>query len=360
MTVSFLKPKPQSLTAKTFAKMFVIVLMAATLISCGKTKPQRPITKTNFLLDTLTQITAYGDNASGAIDMVFDRISDIQKKMTASGEDSEVIEINNEAGKKFQKVSPDTFYVIKKGIYYSESSHGRFDITIGPLVKLWGIGTDKAKVPSAEEIRIALRHVNYKNAVLNEDANSVMLREPGMAIDLGAIAKGYAADEAVRILKESGVKSAAVDLGGNIYVIGKKPNGSLWKIGIQDPFEPRGDTFATVDVSDRTLVTSGIYERYFIKDGKRYHHILDTSTGYPVDNDLVSVTIISDSSIDADAISTMVFALGLKDGMKYVEETNDVEAVFVTEDRKVYASSGIGQYEFRITNKKFKLEKLME
>lgn len=348
------------LTAKTYVKIFVVILIAALLTSCGKAKPQSSVTKTNFLLDTLIQITAYGDNASGAIDMAFDRINDIQKKMTAGGDDSEVIEINNNAGKDFQKVSPDTFYVIKKGIYYSESSHGRFDITIGPLVKLWGIGTDKARVPSPEEIKIALRHVNYKNAVLNENENSVMLKEPGMAIDLGAIAKGYAADEAVRILKENGIKSAAADLGGNIYVIGKKPNGSPWKIGIQDPFEPRGNTFATVDVSDRTLVTSGVYERYFMKDGKRYHHILDTSTGYPVDNGLVSVTIISDSSIDADALSTTVFALGLKDGMKYVEKTPHIEAVFVTEDRRVYTSSGIGQYEFKITNERFKLEKFNE
>jgi len=348
------------LTTKTSVKIFVIILTAALLTSCGKTKTSKPVTKTNFLLDTLIQITAYGDNASDAIDKAFDRINDIQNKMTASGDDSEIIEINNKAGKDFQKVSPDTFYVIKKGLYYSESSNGRFDITIGPLVKLWGIGTDKARVPSSAEIKNALGYVNYKNVALNENENSVMLKEPGMAIDLGAIAKGYAADEAVRILKENGVKSAAADLGGNIYVIGEKPNGLPWKIGIQDPFDTRGNTFATVDVADKTLVTSGVYERYFIKDGRRYHHILDTSTGYPVDNGLVSVTIISDSSIDADGLSTAVFALGLKDGMKYVENISHIEAVFVAQNHTVYTSSGIGQYNFTITNNQFKLEKLQE
>jgi thiamine biosynthesis lipoprotein len=346
------------LTTKTSLKIFVIILVAVLLTSCGRTKAENPVTKTNFLLDTLIQITAYGDNASNAIDQAYDRINDIQKKMTASGDDSEVIDINKKAGKDFQKVSPDTFYVIKKGLYYSQSSHGRFDITIGPLVKLWGIGTDKARVPSRAEIKNALGHINYKNVVLNENENSVMLKEPGMAIDLGAIAKGYAADEVVRILKANGIKSAAADLGGNIYVLGKKPNGSPWKIGIQDPFEPRGNTFATVDVADKTLVTSGVYERYFIKDGKRYHHILDTSTGYPVDNGLVSVTIISDSSIDADGLSTTVFALGLKDGMKYVEKVPHIEAVFVTKDRKVYTSSGIEKYNFKIINSQFRLEKL--
>lgn len=351
---------PLYLNASAFVKIMALILLTMFLTSCGNVKTENPVTKTNFLLDTLIQITAYGDNASIAIDQAYDRINDIQKKMTASGDDSEVIEINKKAGLGFQKVSPDTFYVIKRGLYYSQSSHGRFDITVGPLVKLWGIGTDKARVPSEAEIKSALLHIDYKNVVLNENENSVMLKEPGMAIDLGAIAKGYAADEVVRILKENGIKSAAADLGGNIYVLGKKPNGSPWKIGIQDPFEPRGNTFATVDVADKTLVTSGVYERYFIKDGKRYHHILDTSTGYPVENGLVSVTIISDRSIDADGLSTAVFALGLKDGLRYVEKIPGVDVVMVTEDRKVYISSGVEKYNFRIVNSRFKLEKLSE
>lgn len=345
---------------KNVTRFLLIFLSAVFISACGAGAVPKPVTKTNFLLDTLIQITAYGQNADDAINKAFDRINDIQKKMTAEGDDSEVIEINKKSGLGYQKVSPDTFYVIKKGLYYSERSHGRFDITVGPLVKLWGIGTDRARVPSLAEIKDALAHINYKNVALDESTDSVMLKEPSMAIDLGAIAKGYAADEVIKILKENGIKSAAADLGGNIYVLGKKPNGSPWKIGIQDPFEPRGNTFATVDVIDKTLVTSGVYERYFIKNGKRYHHILDTSTGYPVDNGLVSVTIISDSSIDADGLSTTVFALGLKEGMKFVESIPNIEAIFVTKDRKVYTSSGVGQYNFKITNSQFTLENFVK
>ncbi|WP_422444460.1 FAD:protein FMN transferase [Thermoanaerobacterium sp. DL9XJH110] len=343
---------------RLIAAFLIAVVAVMTLTSCSRGTPEKPLTKTNFLLDTMIQITAYGPEAQRAIDEAFDRINDIQKKMTVNGQDSEVIEINKKAGIGFQKVSPDTFYVIKKGLYYSEESHGRFDITIGPLVKLWGIGTDRARVPSQNEIKEALKLVNYKDVVLKESENSVMLKRPHMAIDLGAIAKGYAADEVVRILKENGIKSAAADLGGNIYVVGKKPNGLPWKIGIQDPFEPRGNTFATVEVADKTLVTSGVYERFFEKNGKRYHHILDTSTGYPVENGLVSVTIISDSSIDADGLSTTVFALGLKEGMSFVERTPNIEAVFVTGDRRVYTSSGINRYNFKITNSQYKWSKL--
>ena len=179
-----------------------------------------------------------------------------------------------------------------------------------------------------------------------------------MAIDLGGIAKGYAADEAIRIFRQYGIKSALIDLGGNLYALGTKPDGKPWKIGLQNPFGTRGDIFATLHVVDKTLVTSGTYERYFVQDGKRYHHILDTSTGYPVENGLMSVTIISDSSIDADALSTTVFALGLKDGMELVERLKQVDAVFVSTDYKLYTSSGIKQYDFQIVNNKFKIEKL--
>nr|WP_246110687.1 FAD:protein FMN transferase [Thermosediminibacter litoriperuensis] len=312
--------------------------------------------KTNFLLDTLIKISAYGNGASDAIDAAFDRISDIEKKMNANAQDSEVTAINTAAGREFCEVSPDTFYVIKRGLYFSELSGGRFDITVGPLVKIWGIGTEKARVPEEHEIKRALSLINYRDVLLDEENHGVMLKRPGMGMDLGAIAKGYAADEIIRILKEKGIKSAVADLGGNIYVLGKKPNGEPWKIGIQDPFEIRGEIFATVEVWDKTLVTSGVYERFFEKGGKRYHHLLDTSTGYPVENGLVSVTIIGDSSIDADALSTAVFSLGLKEGMRLVESLPGIEAIFVTSGREVYLTSGVDNFNFQITNKAFVLK----
>jgi len=327
------------------------------LVSCTK-REENSITKTNFLLDTLIQITAYGENADKAIDSAFDRISEIHNKMNVNDENSEVSKINKMAGRGYQRVSEDTLYVIKKGLFYSALSKGRFDITVGPLVKLWGIGTDKARVPDKKEIENALSLINYKDVIINEDKNEVMLKKENMSIDLGAIAKGYAADEVMRILKENGIKSAVADLGGNIYVLGSKPNGKPWRIGIQDPFKSRGSTFAVIEVKDKTLVTSGTYERFFIKGGKRYHHILDVKTGYPVENGLVSVTIIGDSSIDCDALSTTAFVLGLQEGMKLIESLKGYDAIFVTQDKKVYVTSGIKNYNFNITNEEFKMDNL--
>jgi len=335
--------------------LFFVLLLLMNVTACNKSTGDNRVTRTNFLLDTIIQITAYGPNAEDAIIAAFDRISDIQNKMTAVGHGSEITKINDAAGISFQKMSPDTFFVLKRGLYYSEKFKGRFDITIGPLVKLWGIGTEDARVPSAKEIENALEKVNYKALKLNEQENSAMLENEGMSIDLGAIAKGYAADEVIRILKERGIKSAVADLGGNIFVLGHKPDGSPWRVGIQNPFDSRGSTFAIVEVTDKTLVTSGIYERYFEENGKRYHHILDTYTGYPVENDLASVTIFSDSSIDADALSTSIFSLGLKEGIKQVEAIPDTEAIFVTKDYKVYITSGVKDYGFKITDQRFEL-----
>ncbi len=318
---------------------------------------KKPVTKTNFMLDTLVRIQAFGSNASEAIDKAFNRINDIEKKMTAKADSSEVVEINKRAGEDFYKVSSDTFFVIKKSLQYSKSSKGKFDITVGPLVKLWGIGTDKARVPALDEIKEALELVDYNQVELKESENSVFLRKPGMSIDLGGIAKGYAADEVVKTLRENGIESGTVDLGGNIFVLGTKPDGKSWKIGLQNPFDTRGSIFATVEVADKTLVTSGPYERYFEENGKQYHHILDTYSGFPVENGLMGVTIISDSSIDADALSTAVFSLGLEDGMKFIEAQKNIDAVFVTIDYGVCTSLGIEKYNFEIIDRQFHIIK---
>jgi len=313
------------------------------------------------MLDTLISIQAYGTNASEAIDKVFQRIDEIEKKMSAKADYSEVIGINQMAGQGFSKVSPDTFFVIEKGLYYAKLSEGKFDITVGPLVELWGIGTDHARLPGSEEIREVLPLVDFTKVEINEEDRSVFLKQPGMAIDLGGIAKGYAADEAAKVLRQNGITQGTINLGGNILVLGTKPDGSLWRIGIQNPFfKTRGSIMATVEVKDKTLVTSGPYERYFEEDGKIYHHILDTESGYPVDNELMSVTIIADSSIDADALSTAVFAMGLKRGMSFVEKLDNLDAIFITKDYKVYVTSGAKEYNFMITDKEFQLMEAVE
>jgi thiamine biosynthesis lipoprotein len=175
-----------------------------------------------------------------------------------------------------------------------------------------------------------------------------------MQVDLGAIAKGYAADEVAEILKENGVQHAIINLGGNVLTIGGNMKGSPWRIGIQDPFNPRGEFMGIITIEDKTVVTSGTYERYFEQDGKRYHHILDPRTGYPAENEVASVSIITNKSMDGDGNSTSVLLLGLEEGMKFVESQEGVDAIFVTYDKKVYITSGLKDV-FTVTNSQFTL-----
>ncbi|MFZ5353866.1 MAG: FAD:protein FMN transferase [Bacillota bacterium] len=331
---------------KKICILLILLFMQAVLLSaCGSSQiidsPQ-PISKTTFLLGTVIDIKIFDKSDEAVIDEAFKRISEIEKKMTINNaETSEIIKLNEESGKKAVNVSSDTLYVLKKGRYYSELSKGLFDITAGPIVKLWNIGTDYAAVPDSNTLAQKLQLVNYEKLTINEDASSAELEQSGMAVDLGAIAKGYAADEATAILRKHGVKHAIINLGGNMVVIGDNPNGNPWKIGIQDPDNPRGDYMGIIPLTDQTVVTSGIYERFLEKDGRRYHHILDTRTGFPADNNLSSVSIITDSSIDADALSTTTFIMGLEEGFRYIEALENVEAIFITKDKKVYLTSGI-------------------
>jgi len=284
----------------------------------------------------------------------FDRLKEIESKMSVNKTGTEVDAIAIAAGKSYVKVSDDTFYVIKKGKYYSEKAGGSFDISIGPLVKLWGIGTDAARLPSQTEIDAKKSLINYKDILLNEEQKSVMLSKPGMMLDLGGIAKGYSADEVARILKENNVQHAIINLGGNVLVMNNNINGKPWTIGIQNPFETRGEIVGSIEVTNKTVVTSGIYERYFEKDGKRYHHILNPFTGYPMENNLASVTIITDTSIDADAMTKNLFYLGVDKGLAYAEATPNIEAIFITKDKQVYVTKGI-KSSIDITNSEYKL-----
>ena len=312
-----------------------------------------PIKKTDFFLDTICDITIYDNVSPEVFDKGFSVLKEIDDKMSATKETSEITAINNASGKSSVKVSDDTSYVISKGIQYGETTEGKFDISVGPLVKLWGINTDHARIPSEEEIKSTLQLIGYKNIILDETKKEVMLKLEGMSLDLGGIAKGYAGDAVADMLKNNGVKHAIINLGGSVVVIGPKPNGDNWKIGIQDPAEPRGDYLGILSVSNKAIATSGISERYFIENGVRYHHIMDTSTGYPVDNSLASVSIISDKSIDGDPLAKS-FTMGLEDGMKFIEKQPGVEAIFVTKDSKVYITPGL-KNDFIVTNSKYTL-----
>ncbi|MHB8034572.1 thiamine biosynthesis protein ApbE [Clostridium botulinum] len=334
--------------------LLLCICLPLVFVGCAS-KSEEPVSRETYLMGTIINIKAYGKNADKAVQSSVDKISDIENKMSLNISTSEVNKINKNAGISPVKVSKNTFDVVKASLIYSEKSKGSFDITVEPLVSIWGIGTDKARIPSKDEISTALKLINYKDVVINEKESTVMLKRKGQAIDLGAIAKGYTADELKKVLLNYNVSSAFLSLGGNVYVLGNKPDKTPWKIGVQNPLEPRGDYLGIVSVSDKSVVTSGNYERFFERNGKRYHHIFDTKTGYPAEKGLISVSIISDKSIDGDALSTSVYTLGLDEGKKLIESLNNVEAVFVTKDKKVYITSGLKDT-FKLTNTDFKLQ----
>ena len=237
-------------------------------------------------------------------------------------------------------VHDETIALLQKGLDYGTQSEGRFDITVGKLSSLWDFSNNTGTIPASAEIEAAVASIDYTKVQI--DGNQVTLTDPNSQIDLGGIAKGYIADKMKSYLLENGVKSGLINLGGNVLTIGTKEDGSAYNIGIQRPFDDSGKAIASVEVTDQTVVSSGVYERYFYVGDELYHHLLDTSTGYPIKNDLLGVTIICTDSVDGDALSTTCFSLGLEKGMAFVESLEQVEAIFITEDYEVHTSSGIG------------------
>ncbi len=336
------------------ARRLAAPALAAALVSLVSCGAPRPLSRSESWLGTVCTITVYGQPPKGLLDRAFARIAEIDARMGPDRAGSELDPIAAAAGKSAVKVTPDVFKVIQASLEYSRLMGGAFDVSVGPLVKLWGIGLGGAgRVPPQQEIERARALVDYRRIELDAAASTVRLRDPGMSLDLGGIAKGYAADEVAAILRDGGVKSAIIDLGGNILVIGSRPAGGKWRIGIQDPDKARGEYLGIVEVSDATVVTSGVYERYFIKDGVRYHHILDPKTGAPARTGLLSTTIVTRQSMGADALAK-VFVLGVERGMALIKSLPGVEAIFVTEDRKVIVSPGLASI-FRVTSPAYAL-----
>lgn len=329
-----------------FSLLFVLGLVIAGCSSNQKeeTKVNKdPYSKQELLLGTYVQIRIYDDGKEEVLDKAFDRVKELGDKITVNEPGSEIDAVNEKAGIEPVKVSDDVYTLLKRAYEYSEDSKGGFDMAIGPITQLWHIGFDDARKPSQEEIDQALKLVDYHKVVLDDKEKTVYLEEKGMELDLGAIAKGYITDEVVKVLEDNGVTTAIIDLGGNVYVLGHSPRGEDedWNVGIQDPNKARNTVIGTVKERDKTLVTSGIYERYLKVNGETYHHLFDPTTGYPFDNDIAGVTIITNKSIDGDGLSTAVFSMGVKEGLEYVEGLKDVDAIFVTKEDKVYISKDI-------------------
>ncbi len=364
-------------TKKFFKKAVLALLIIALIIpqSACKSNGQNAasnqgISKTGFFLDTVCSITIYGladeDGRLAAmsgeemekecyliITDAFKLCSEYENMLSKTIETSDIARINNAEGKAVT-VSDETIEVLKKGMEFGRLSGGAFDITIGKATDLWDFhdnaetGHEGGVVPTEKDLRDAISHVNYENIKI--EGNRVSLTDPETEINLGGIAKGYIADKAAEYLEERGVVSAIVDLGGNIVAIGGKTSQIAasgdtqetdFKIGIKDPLSSSGGLLELIPCKNKTVVTSGTYERYFEKDGVKYHHILDVNTGYPVDTDVLSVTIIADRgySAECDGLSTTCLALGMDKGMELVKSLEGFEAVFVDKDGNVEISS---------------------
>ncbi len=295
------------------------------------------IEKSSFKLNTIITITLYGSQDSSIIDGAFALCDEYENLLSRTKSSSEIYQLNHSSNNSLV-VSDDTLDLLKRGLDYCRISDGAFDISVEPLTSLWNFGSTNQRLPEYEEIKDALTHIGYEGIKI--DGNTVTFLNDNMGVDLGAIAKGYIADKIKDYLLERNVTSATINLGGNVLCVGKKPDGSPFRIGIQKPYENRNETVAVMELNDVSVVSSGIYERYFTVDGVQYHHILNPSTGYPYDNNLLSVTIISKESTDGDALSTTCFALGLEKGLELIDSMEDTYAVFITKDDTLHYSNG--------------------
>lgn len=305
-------------------KIISVNLTLVLLMLCGCASQENKDTR--FLLDTVVSLTA--DCDSETLDGAFALCEDYEKLLSRTKKGSDVYNLNTSTG--FVEVDEHTVKIIEKAIYYGNLSGGKFDITIYPVSSLWDFNNEI--IPSRDEIAAALKNIDYQS--IETDENHVNLN--GKKIDLGGIAKGYIADRLREYFKEQEVSEGIIDLGGNIVVFGERD----YTVGIKKPFT-ENEIAATLKLRNKTVVTSGTYERYIPADIKLYHHILDPKTGYACDSDLTSATIITNSSMDADALSTISILLGLEEAKKLIEKTPDTEAVFIDQNGKLHYTSGL-------------------
>jgi thiamine biosynthesis lipoprotein len=334
-------------------KKFFILSLSALFLFSGCSNASAP--ESEFVLGTLCTVDLYGKGSREQYRAVFARLKELEDILSANKEGTDLDRVNRSSGLEAAPVRDELIELLKEALYYAEMSGGAFDPSVGPLVKLWGIGTDAPHVPSDEEIAWTLALVNYHDIEIDEIKRTVFLKRRGMALDLGAIAKGYAADEAVRLLARRGIKMGLIDLGGNIFAYGERRRGKPWRIGVQDPGKDRGAYIGVLEVVNQSVVTSGVYERYFEDGGRRYHHILSTASGRPAETGLLSVTIAAGSSADADALSTAAFALGWEKGRRLIGTVPGAEGIFVFEDLSVRITPGIKD-KFTLTNDDYRLE----
>ena len=315
-----------------FSALLLLVLIASSIASCAY-RDTPIIEKERFLIGTIVEIKVPLPPGSSAkeigssIDRAFDEISRIEGVFSVYKSDSEVSKINRLKKDESVKISDETFGLIEKSIRYSAITDGAFDITVKPLIDIWAKARSDGKLPSADDIRSTRERVGSRYILLDRSAGTIAFKKDGMAIDLGGVAKGYATDRAIMILKEIGVKDAIVNSGGDLYCLGKRSAKKPWVVGIRHP-RNKERMFLELQLGDKAVDTSGDYEKYFTIEGRRYSHIIDPATGYPVGDDVVSASVIADDSTTADILATALCVLGTE-GMKIIDTGKGEDAVVV-------------------------------
>ena len=335
-----------------FIKAFSVLILIIMLVGCSNENEVNtskttstttvndtiPASKEFFAMDTYMEVDAYGDNGEKAVAKAEKEVNKLDSILSTGKSTSEISKLNKN---KKQVVSADTMSLIKESVKISKATNSSFNPTIYPLMELWGFTTKNYYVPKDNEIKPLLNHMDIDNIKIDERKNEVSFKDSNMKIDLGAIAKGYTSSKIIDIFKDNNIKSGMVTLGGNVQVLGKKPDGSLWKVGIQNPIS-EDEYLGVLQTSDKAVITSGGYERNFTKNGKTYHHILDPSNGYPANNGLTSVTIISSDGTLADALSTSLFVMGKDKAIDFYKKSNyNFDFILYTSDNKLIISDGI-------------------
>ena len=292
---------------------------------------------TTFAMDTVMTFTVIHEDGDEIIIDAEQEIRRLENLLSVTVESSDISKLNAAAGKEALDMQIDTQVLLAKGKELGEKTGGAFDIAISPIVKAWGFTEEEHHVPTQAELDALLPVTDPSDVIL--DAGKAYLQKEGMAVDLGGIAKGYTSDKVSELLKEKGVESAIVSLGGNVVGIGRKPDGEKWEVALANPLDAN-DYCGLISIEDKAVVTSGGYQRFFEENGRKYHHIIDPVTGYPAESGLLSVTIISESGTEADVLSTALFVMGLEDALEYWQKNGGFEAIFITEAGEVIATEG--------------------
>ena len=307
----------------------------------GEADESQEASKDVFAMDTYMTVTAYGSHGEEAVEKAVTEIERLDGLLSTGEESSEIAQVNANGGGTLGK---DASYLVERALEFGESTDGAFDIAIYPIMAEWGFTTGDFKVPSKETLDSLLEKTKLSDVVFDKETSTVSFKTDGMAIDLGGIAKGYTSSKVMDVFKENGISSAVISLGGNVQTLNGKPDGSDWRVAVENPADT-GSYIGVLSIKDKAVITSGGYERYFKQDGKTYHHIIDPANGYPANNGLTSVTIVSDDGTLADGLSTSLFIMGPEKAQKYWKEHSDeFDTILVKDDGSILVSEGLAEY----------------